>query len=430
MMTWLRRLLSVATALLSMLCLADLKYRTSGILLWPLKMFSGALAPLLALQGIGLALLGLKRRDPVTAGLALLGAASATRYTLQVIAPHSGFEQAFGQDWQKRIPAEMSRRFLSRRWTPLVMAPRRGNWQRDLPYGVHSGSGQRLLADLWQPSTGAPRSGLGVIYVHGGAWRLGVKDMGTRAFFRRLTSQGHVVLDIDYVLAPAADVAGMVGDVKRAIIWLKQNAAAYGIDPERIVLIGGSAGGHLALLAAYTPNDPSLQPDGSPVDTAVRAVVSFYGPTDFHDVHDDVERNRERVIRRKRIRPYGYVIESLLQASGLVPPKTPIEEAGNYVAQLLGAAPAERPDLYQQLSPAGRAGPHCPPTLLLQGAADIFGMARSVRRLHQTLVAAGVPSVLVEFPNTDHAFDLVIPQISPAAQAAQYDVERFLALMM
>jgi acetyl esterase/lipase len=56
-------------------------------------------------------------------------------------------------------------------------------------------------------------------------------------------------------------------------------------------------------------------------------------------------------------------------------------------------------------------------------------MGPSVQRLHHALVAAGVASVLVEFPRTDHAFDLVLPQVSPVAQAATYDVERFLALL-
>ena len=309
-------------------------------------------------------------------------------------------------------------------------APPRGVCRQSIVYGVNPETGQVLLADLWLPPADQARSGLGVIYVHGGAWRLGTKDMGTRPFFRRLAGQGHVVMDIDYTLAPATDVPGMVGDVKRALIWLKQNAAAYGVNPERVVLIGGSAGGHLALLAAYTPNDAALQPDGSTVDTAVRAVVSFYGPVDFLDVHEDVERTRDRLIRRKRIRPYGALVETLLQRGGVVSPGTPIESAGNYVVQLLGAEPSERPDLYAQLSPSSRVGPHCPPTLLLQGTADIFGMSRSVRRLHQLLQMAGVPSVLVEFPNSDHAFDLVLPRISPAAQAATYDVERFLALMI
>ncbi len=437
-MTWLVRFVSISSALWGWLTLADLRYRTSGILLWPLKVLATAVAPLIGLVGAGLTLLGLRRRDVLAAGAAALGALAATRYTAQVIAPHDGFERAFGPDWQERLAPTPRAHFLRRRWTPLLPTSPRNQCQRDLIYGVHPGTGQPLRADLWSPSPEVTRSGLGVIYIHGGAWRLGQKDMGTRTFFRRLNAQGHVVLDIDYTLAPATDVIGMVGDVKRALIWFKQHADAHGVDPQRIVLIGGSAGGHLALLAAYTPNDPALQPDAGfvsraetgPVDTSVRAVVSFYGPTDFRHVYADVEALRQRLARRKRIPLYGYLIETLLQLAGLAPSRTPVENSKNFVVELLGVSPDDQPDLYRALSPAGRVGPHCPPTLLLQGTADIFGMSRSVRELYQMLTAAGVPTVLVEFPNTDHAFDLVLPRISPAAQAALYDVERFLALMV
>jgi len=221
----------------------------------------------------------------------------------------------------------------------------------------------------------------------------------------------------------------MVQDGKRAGIWLKGNGAEYGVAAQRVALMGASAGAHLALLAAYTPNDPALQPDDSAIDTSLRVVVSFYGPADFIDMYEGTERTRERIAQRKRIRPYGALLESLLQRAGLAPANAPIEHSRNYIAELLGAEPDQDPDLYRQLSPLGRVGPHCPPTLLLQGAADIFGMGPSVQRLHRALQAAGVPSVLVEFPHTDHAFDLVLPQVSPAAQAAVYDVERFLALM-
>lgn len=109
---------------------------------------------------------------------------------------------------------------------------------------------------------------------------------------------------------------------------------------------------------------------------------------------------------------------------------TPTEQAANFIAQLLGAGPDEQPELYHRLLPSGHVGPHCPPTLLLQGASDIFGMAASIKRLHQALRQAGVLSILVEFLATDHAFDMVLPQVSPAAQAATYDVERFLALLV
>ena len=102
----------------------------------------------------------------------------------------------------------------------------------------------------------------------------------------------------------------------------------------------------------------------------------------------------------------------------------------DYIHRLVGCTPEESPETYELLSPAGHVGSHCPPTLLLQGSDDVFQLAPAVRRLQQALRGAGVPSVLVEFPHSEHAFDLILPQISPAAQAATYDVERFLALMV
>lgn len=423
------RMIGFLTAAASALTLADLRGRTSGILLWAPKLVNSALAPLLAAFGAALAALGLRRRDPWLASAGLAGAALASRYVAGVTAAHDGFDLAFGPDWPGRIPTHLRSALLPRRWTPYVPQST-ADTLPDVPYGVHPETGKLLLADLWLPPAGVARSGLGVIYVHGGAWRLGEKNMGTGWMFRRLASQGHVVMDIEYTLAPSTDVPGMVQDVKRAIIWLRRNGERHGVDPQRIVLMGGSAGGHLALLAAYTPNDPALQPDGSAVDTAVRAVVSFYGPADFLDMYEGVEATRARVARRKRIRPYGALVEGLIKWAGLAPSDGPIEQTANYIADLLGADPALDPDLYRQLSPTGHAGAHCPPTLLLQGTADIFGMGPSVTRLHQALQTAGVPVVLVEFPATDHAFDLVLPQVSPAAQSAMYDVERFLALMV
>lgn len=426
-MRYLLRLSALAAAASAALTLADLRGHTSAVLLWAPKLLASALAPWLALAGGLLAALGLRRRDPLVAAGGTAAAALAAAYTVRATAAHAGFEQAFGSDWETRIPRRLRHRMLPRRWTPWVSAPACG-CERNIPYGVHPATGKLLLADLWLPPAGVAPSGLGVVYVHGGAWRLGQKDMGTGWMFRRLASQGHVVLDIDYTLAPASDVPGMVHDVKRAIVWLKHNGAEHGVDRRRIVLMGGSAGGHLALLAAYTAGDPTLQPVATQ-DTTVRGVVSFYGPADFQDMYAGVETTQARVVRRKRIRPYGALLESLLQRAGLTPAGVPIEQARNFIADLLGAEPEENPDLYHQLSPIGRVGPHCPPTLLLQGAADIFGMAPSVQRLHQALQAAGVPSVLAVFPHTDHAFDLVLPQVSPAAQSATVDVERFLALL-
>jgi len=418
------RLLGLMTAAAGLLSWADLRGHTSAVLLWGPKLLTSALAPWLALLGAVLAALGLRRGDWLVLGAGLAGAALTASYSARVTAPHAGFEQAFGADW----PPGRARR--PRRYTPVMRPAPPAGCVRNIPYGVHPETGKLLLADLWQPPAGVAPSGLGVVYVHGGAWRLGQKDMGTGWMFRRLAGQGHLVMDIDYTLAPDSDVPGMVQDVKRAIVWLRRNGAEFGVDPRHIVLMGGSAGGHLALLAAYTPNDPAFQPDASVEDTSVRGVISFYGPADFLDMYQAVEQTRARIARRKRIRPYGLLVERLLQRAELTSGDAPIEEAANFIADLLGATPEQDPDLYSNLSPLERAGPHCPATLLLQGTADIFGMGPSVLRLHQALRAAGVPAVLVEFPRADHAFDLVLPQVSPAAQAALCDVELFLDIML
>ena len=104
---------------------------------------------------------------------------------------------------------------------------------------------------------------------------LKAKDYGTRPFFRYLTGQGHVVMDVAYRLSPETAIPGMVGDVKRAIAWMKCNAARYGASPEKIVIGGGSAGGHISLLAAYAPDHLDLTPvDAKGEDLSVRGVIS------------------------------------------------------------------------------------------------------------------------------------------------------------
>jgi acetyl esterase/lipase len=254
--------------------------------------------------------------------------------------------------------------------------------------------------------------------------------MGTRPHFRRLANQGHVILDIAYSLVPEVDLIGMVGDVKRGVLWLKQNGPRLGVDPDRVVLMGGSAGGHLALLAAYTPNHRQFQPVNSENDTGVRGVVAFYPPTDLNASYESIEAARHAFLAGRRDKLSKKAVEIILQTSGFMPTGAKVEEVENLMARMLGVTPAEDPDRYRLLSPLHHVNSHCPPTLLLQSAADTFAMVSDVRRLHEALRQAGVPSILVEFPDTDHAFDLYMPQISPPAQAAMYDMERFLALLV
>jgi len=95
---------------------------------------------------------------------------------------------------------------------------------------------------------------------------------------------------------------------------------------------------------------------------------------------------------------------------------------------MVGGQPNEAPDMYDLASPICHVSAASPPTLLFQGEHDSIVPVASARHLYHELAAASVPVVYVEFPRTEHAFDLLYPPLlGPAAQAALYDLERFLA---
>jgi acetyl esterase/lipase len=226
-------------------------------------------------------------------------------------------------------------------------------------------------------------------------------------------------MDVSYRLCPEVDIHGVIGDVKRAIAWVKAEASRYGVNPEKIVLGGGSAGGHLALLAAYTPGHPELTPeDLKSADLSVCGVISCYGPTDLLATceHED----QQRIFASLPTVPIGKKLDST---------KSTMRVAGR-LDILLGGWPQDAPDIYQLASPITHVHPGCPPTLLIQGNQDFVTPVDATCALYKRLVESGVPAINVVYPWTDHAFDLLLPQVSPPAQSALYDVDRFLALLL
>jgi acetyl esterase/lipase len=231
-------------------------------------------------------------------------------------------------------------------------------------------------------------------------------------------------MDVSYRLIPETNVPGMQGDVKRALAWLKRNADRYGINPDNIVLGGGSAGSHLALLAAYAPYHPLFTPeDVRGVDLSVRGVVGYYNAGDYR--RESRAAINPTVLEQTAARLLTNLLESW---SGS---EIAVDDRGDWDSHLfLGGGPDEWPELYRQISPIVHVGPDTPPTLQLAGEHDVYvSGSGAVPALHHKLQEAGVPSLYVELPRTDHAFDLFFPAVSPAAQTAMYDVDRFLALM-
>jgi acetyl esterase/lipase len=387
---------------------------------WIVPMFTGAFSPFLVIIGLLGAVLGWVYHAPIAAAAGLLGAGISVLYIALVTVPQPGFDQAFGEDWKTRLQPSREAHMLKRRWNIRLPRTTEPLWERDIPFWTIPGTERKLLCDVWQPPEGTPRSGLAFIYLHGSAWWVLDKDFQTRPFFRHLAAQGHVIMDVAYRLCPEVDIYGMVGDVKRAVAWMKANAARYQVNPERVVLGGGSAGGHLSLLAAYTPNHTLLNPpevDGC--DLTVRAVVSYYGPSDLRAVY---EYTHQELV-------FGGRPKVEIGLPGAADKKKDMSNAGR-LDPLLGGRLHEVPEVYALASPVTHVSPVSPPTLLIQGKPDVYVPVAATCELHRRLVECGVPAVNILYPMTNHAFDLLLPQVSPPTHAALYYLERFLALMV
>jgi acetyl esterase/lipase len=384
-----------------------------------LPLTAGALSPFWAIMGVFGALLGWAFGAPWAAPMGILGSGCMIWYVWRCTRNHTGFKQAFGADWSDQIPPESAKRMVQRRWSwPLTTkASPEPLWERDVPFWTFPDTDRQLLCDIWRPASGKA-TGLAYIYLHGSGWAIGDKDMYTRSFFRHLAAQGHTVMDVAYRLCPEVDIYGMIGDVKRAIAWMKANESRYGVNPEKIVLGGGSAGGHVALLAGNTPEHPEFTPkELQNTDLSVCGLITYYAPTDLvpgYEVYD-VKNQSEK----QPPAPIGTKSD----------PKNQFLYAGR-LDILLGGSPEEVPDMYRLANPTTHVRPGSPPTLLLQGNRDCLVPIETTQAHYAKLIESGVPAINVVFPWTEHAFDLLFPQISPSAQSALYDVDRFLALLL
>jgi acetyl esterase/lipase len=254
--------------------------------------------------------------------------------------------------------------------------------------------GQALAVDVYRPGPAAAAKAPAVIVVHGGGWSADDKGDASLAS-ERLAIQGFAVFDIQYRTSPQPNWKTATGDVKCAIGWVKRHAAEAGvtIDPARVTLLGRSAGGHLALLAAYTPDDPALPPSCDAGDTRVESVISFYGPTDLAWGYDHPGNPRVFDMRGR---------------------------VGNF----MGGTPAGAPERYRLMSPTARATRGAPRTLLLHGGHDQFVPAAHAELLAARLRELGVPHEVLIVPYAQHAFDFISGGLS--GQLAEDAISRFL----
>jgi acetyl esterase/lipase len=444
-MTTLQILITILASinlLMSLTILFRIKQPASPVL-WIIKAVPTALSPILALVGLLIVISGVTLYSPV---IILLAGGSTLIYFTHIVLvtrspdPTTGFEQAFGLSWTGDISNTQRAYFLPRRTVLRLPSAPEPLFEQDIVFYTVPETNRPLLCDLWQPPKNRPRSGLAFIYLHGSAWYVLDKDTGTRTFFRHLAAQGHVIMDVAYRLFPETDMMGMVHDAKHAIAWMKSHSSRYNVDPSRIVLGGGSSGGHLSLLAAFTANQEQFIPtDLIGVDLSLRGVISAYGPTDLEALYYHTGQHiTTRTIKSKSKAPpssgppawirkimgrsyFRLGFDKMHSADQELQPGT--------LPPMLAGHPDEKPEVYALFSPITHVHPDCPPIFIIQGEHDLITSAKATRIFFGTLKEAKVPAVMHIVPQVDHAFDLFLPKLSPSAHVAYYDIERFLGVM-
>ena len=151
-------------------------------------------------------------------------------------------------------------------------------FERDIEFA--NPDNQHLQVNVARPKGG---DGLlpAVVCIHGGGFRAGKRESYDRLCVT-LAERGYVAITVTYRLAPAYPFPAAVLDCKAAVRWLRANAAKYHVDPERIGVTGGSAGGHLAQFLGVTAGVKEFEGAGNPdQSSAVACVVNFYGPSDL-----------------------------------------------------------------------------------------------------------------------------------------------------
>lgn len=147
----------------------------------------------------------------------------------------------------------------------------------------------RQAVDVYQPiSPKSSRLPL-LVFIHGGAWRSGSKDIGVRHLSEYIDSGNYIGASIGYRLTAEAQWPAQIHDCKAAIRYLKANAKKFGFDPEKIAVFGTSAGGHLSCMIAVSGNAPELEGSiGSHLkqSSSVACGISYFGPTNFLRLND------------------------------------------------------------------------------------------------------------------------------------------------
>ena len=230
-------------------------------------------------------------------------------------------------------------------------------------------NGKSLQLDIYRPKNIVKPAPL-LVFIHGGSWSQG-KRSDYLIYLVAFAQKGYMTATVSYRLIKDGFYPACVEDIADAVQWLYKNGENYGYDPDRIALIGGSAGAHLALLAAYEWKKPPIAGDTVSVPLSIhriKAVVDIYGPVDFTT---EYARNQPLITR------------------------------------FLNHSFSETPELYKEASPIQYVNKKTPPTMILHGTSDDLVPVSQSDLLKAKLDSVGVPNVYYKVPFWPHAMDVV-----------------------
>jgi acetyl esterase/lipase len=286
----------------------------------------------------------------------------------------AALEESFGPDFREEVchPATDPAARTRRGGRIPMPGPHRRYAARtsDIAYGPKL---PENLLDVWRRDDLAPGHRAPVLLqVPGGAWTLNGKRPQAYTLMSRMVELGWICVSINYSRSPRCKFPAHLIDVKRAIAWVRENIADYGGDPDFIAITGGSAGGHLASLAALTPNDPQFQPGFETADTTVQAAVPYYGIydfTDFDNLHEMVLPFLEQFVIKARY--------------------------------------SDEPEKFRAASPISYANSEAPPFFVLAGEKDPLAPTGQAKAFCAALHGAGAGTVaFAELANAHHAWDI------------------------
>jgi acetyl esterase/lipase len=287
----------------------------------------------------------------------------------------SALQRGLGEDFRGKIPEQrqsvLRDHIVAREWLrPFSMMRPGVERLEDIAYGD---AGERNLLDIYRPRESRDGGFPVLLQVHGGGWFSGHKQQQAQPLLNHLAQRGWLCVSINYRLSPDCKFPAHIIDVKKAIHWIRQHIAEYGGNADFLAITGGSAGGHLAALAALSANDPDYQPGFEEADTHVDAAIPLYGVYDFTD-HDGQDLNR-----------------ALRDFLG---------------DKVMPGSMEEFTELWVQASPITRMHAGAPPFFVVHGDADVMTSWEVARDFSGKLEAESQqPVVHAELPGCQHGFD-------------------------